>query len=125
MRVADACLANGGHIAWEWPKPCTYWRDKRVQAFITRHRLQSVVFDGCAYGVVSQQGSTAGRPIKKSWRVAYSCDAFQALRRPCTHAPGEHVRLQGADTRLSESYTDELASAIHACWRSACVSHIG
>ena len=118
--VAAACVANGGHIAIEWPQSCSYWKVPRVRSFIKRYALQSVSFDGCAYGLVSQVAATAGRPIRKPWCIASNCEAFQRLCRACDHRPHEHVRLQGTDTKLSESYTDELVHAIHECWYTAC-----
>ena len=121
--VADACMTNGGRIAIEWPRRCSYWKVNYVVSFLKRYALQPTIFDGCAYGLVSQVKASLGRPIRKAWCIASNCEAFGRLCRHCDHQKGEHVRLQGADTKSSESYTDELATAIHACWREECVSH--
>ena len=116
-------MASGGRIALEWPKACTYWKWPRVQAFLKRYALQPYVFDGCAYNLVSQAAATKGKPIRKSWCIASNCESFRRLCRSCTHNAHEHVRLQGADTRVSESYTDELVTSIHSAWLDECVTH--
>ena len=35
------------YVALEWPKECSYWRDERVQHYVTALGLQSVVVNGC------------------------------------------------------------------------------
>ncbi len=38
-QVAAACSANGGHIAIEWPRGCSYWSHLEVQALLRKHNL--------------------------------------------------------------------------------------
>ena len=116
--VADACLANGGQIAIEWPRSCTYWRDRSVKSRLKRWGCKQHHLDGCMYGLVSQQPATRGTPLRKPWTIASTASRFEDIGRRCDgqHA---HVRTQGRDTKLTESYTDALADGIHACWRNA------
>ena len=118
VKVAAACDANGGHIAIEWPRACSYWPLKVVQSFVRKHSLINYDFDGCMYGLCSTNGHTLGDPIKKPWRIASNLADFSNLCRRCTHQPSEHVRCAGADTKQSEGYTDALANSIHRCFAS-------
>ncbi len=118
VKVAAACTANGGHIAIEWPRSCSYWSHKSVQTFLRKSNLINYDFDGCMYGLCSTKGHTLGDPIKKPWRIASNMTEFSHLRRRCTHLPSEHVRCAGADTKTSEGYTDALAALIHRCFAS-------
>jgi hypothetical protein len=60
----------GGLCGFEWPKDCTLWSEREVAQLRMELALEDVVFDGCAFGLVSHHGSDAGLPIKKPWRVA-------------------------------------------------------
>jgi len=122
VATAERCLANGGHVAIEWPRRCAYWRKRSVREFLTKHNLSSYHFDGCAYGLVSSQRRTCGRPIRKPWTIAATSAAFRLLCRTCPHSPSEHAKCEGADTRLTESYTDPLVHAIHQAWRIQCAT---
>ena len=114
--VAVACRANGGSLALEWPKGCAYWRERKVKLFLEHHGMQMYHLDGCMFDLRSQAPSTRGRLLRKPWTIASDCVEFQRLCRACTHAPTEHVKTQGSDTVLTESYTDDLAHGIHECW---------
>ena len=65
VTVAEAVRARGGHIAIEWPHRCDYWRDRRVVNYLRRHPMFETNFNGCAYGLKSQNGL----PICKPWKV--------------------------------------------------------
>ena len=114
-QVANACLANGGHIAIEWPKSCLYWRNRSVRADLTRWGCVPYHFDGCMYGLVSQSAGTRGVPLRKSWTICSNADGFKHVARACDHAH-VHARIQGTDTKMTECYTPELADRIHYCW---------
>ena len=118
--VADACRANGGRLALEWPKGCAYWRENKVKAFLARLDMRMYHLDGCMYDLRSQAPKTRGILLRKPWTIASDCEEFQRLCRACSHAPSEHVKTQGTDTVLTESYTDDLAHGIHECWGNAC-----
>ena len=83
-----------------------------------RFGLQQVDFDGCMYGLRSHAACTRGQLLVKPWTVSTDCSDLQRLCRVCNHDRDlePHVRTQGPDTKLSESYTDELALAIHDHW---------
>ena len=114
--VADRCRANGGRIAIEWPRACMYWRDNRVKRAMARWGLEVYDLDGCRYGLVSQATATRGKLLRKPWRIASDCDEFWRLAFKCNHPAHAHCKTAGSDTKLTESYTDELADGIHMCW---------
>ena len=117
--VANACIANGGRIAIEWPRACRYWRNRRVASFLKRHGCMQYKFDGCMYNLRSQCGQSRGNLLRKPWTIASNCSSFQRLCRVCNHdrAVEPHAPTQGGDTRLTESYTDSMVERIHSCWR--------
>ncbi len=122
-KVAAAFSANGGRIAIEWPRACSYWSLTQVQSFLRKYSLVNYDFDGCMYGLCSTKGTTHGDPIKKPWRIMSDMKEFSGIRLRCTHAPSEHVRCAGVDTKTSEGYTDALALLIHRCFALyACTS---
>ena len=118
MIVARACRANGGSIALEWPRRCAYWHKRSVQAFMREFGIQAHHLDGCAYGLTSLAPRTMGMPIRKPWTFASDMPSFASLRRSCPHTPEQHTKCAGVDTRLTEGYTDELATAIHCAWHA-------
>ena len=120
VTVAIACRANGGIIAMEWPKGCSYWRERKVKTFLAGMGMQQYHFDGCMYGLCSSAPKTLGVPLRKPWTVASDCNSFLRLCRTCDHPPSGHVKTQGIDTSRTENYTDPLVHGIHDCWRLAC-----
>ena len=116
MRVAEACRAHGGNIAFEWPRGCTYWNDRRVRTFLKKFNLKKYNMDGCEFGLVSKATKTEGMMLKKPWRIASDVEQFWRMERMCTHTPGSHAKTQGIDTKLGEGYTDEFAKMVHLCW---------
>ena len=86
------------------------------------YALRQCNFHGCQFGLVSCQKRTKDKPILKPWRVMTNCHSIlTALNRKCvwyrlngTHdGYSLHVPCQGADTQLTENYTDEMVVAIH------------
>ena len=120
--VADACRRNGGKVAFEWPRGCLYWKDRRVKAFLRRTAAQSYDFDGCMFGLRSQAHKTKDRLLRKPWRIASDCGSFQGICRRCDHDPKDHVPTQGSDTLMTEGYTPEMVNTIHRCWVNDCAN---
>ena len=104
-QVADACIANGGRIAIEWPKSCAYWRHRNVRSCLKRWGCAAHHLDGCMYGLVSQTAGTRGIPILKPWTISSNAEGFTHVARKCdrTH---EHVRIQGCLLYTSPSPRD-------------------
>ena len=61
IEYAEANMAQGGMIGFEWPASCRGWQIPELQQLIKRHNLYVVHVDGCMLGVKS----TNGDPIKK------------------------------------------------------------
>ena len=114
--VADACVANGGRIALEWPRDCSYWRDRRVQAALKRWGCTPYRMDGCMFGLRSTAAATRGMLLRKPWIISSNCDQFWRIAYTCVHSRDVHTRIQGSDTKRTENYTEELADGIHFIW---------
>ena len=119
-RIESEILRVGAKIAIEWPKGCAYWKWETVQAFILRNRLNSVILDGCAFGLVAKHGSLKGFPIRKPWRVATNMPELRLrLDRRCA-CTSVHAPCEGRDTSETEAYTDTMAEQIHLAFRDHC-----
>ena len=118
--VAERCFALGGGVAFEWPRSCAYCHDRSVKAFIRRHNLAEVHFDGCMYGLAGSMPKTSGNLIRKPWTIATSMRELNLLCRRCDHKPSEHATCAGTDTKATEGYTDELVINLHAAVKQWC-----
>ncbi len=91
-----------------------------MRDFGDQHGLQSVCFDGCAFGLKSRFGSSMGQPIRKPWRVVTNCAPLLLhLNRSCV-CREDHAPCAGRDTKVTEGYTEEMAHIIHAGFRFWC-----
>jgi hypothetical protein len=56
-------------------------------------------------------------PFARLLRLGYAAmPLFSNPRRRCTHGPDEHAPCAGTDTKVSEGYTNALATAVHLCF---------
>ena len=63
--VTEHAISIGAAVFIEWPRWCRYWKERRVQTFLSKHSFVDCLFDGCMYGLVAQYGKGKGMPIKK------------------------------------------------------------
>ena len=63
-----------------------------------------------------------GKPIRKPWTIATSMRELNLLCRRCEHKPSEHAPCAGADTKVTEGYTDDLVINLHAAVKQWCDS---
>ena len=123
-QVATECLRCGGHVAIEWPRACSYWREDAVTSFVSKHGFSRVTFDGCALGLVSNR---TGLPIKKPWAVLTSCpqlvSALQVFVCPGPVVHSTHQPCAGSETKATEGYTPKLASIVHDVFRALLPRH--
>ena len=114
----------GGHVAIEWPRACSYWRENAVTSFVSKHGFSRVTFDGCALGLVSNR---TGLPIKKPWAVLTSCpqlvSALQVFVCPGPVVHSTHQPCAGSETKATEGYTPKLASIVHDVFRALLPRH--
>jgi len=119
--VAQACRANGGRIALEWPRRCAYWRQRNVQSFLRDYDLRLHHFDGCRFNLRSIAPSKQGKLLRKPWTLASDVPQFTKFGDfTCCHPRGAHASVEGRDTRATEEYTDSMVHLIHECWREWC-----
>ena len=64
--MANECHKHGGRIAIEWLKGYEYWRTKHVKQYIQDLKLNKVHINGCALGLVDNEGF----PMLKPWTIA-------------------------------------------------------
>jgi hypothetical protein len=85
-------------IAIEWPKGCSYWRLRKVIAFVNKHNLTSVLVNGCR---VNLRSIVNNKLIAKPWSIkTNSPELMKALGdRACNHPSSEHQPCAGKDTK--------------------------
>ena len=110
--------------AFEWPTCCRYWHRGDVQEHMARMKYCYVDFHGCMFGLKSIIKKTKDWPIRKPWSVATDCmPLLRTLNRKCrggywhidpvTGNKRPHAECSGANTKMTEGYTDEMAKAVH------------
>ena len=115
--------------SFEWPTGCEYWKRPEVQEHMRAMEYSFVDFHGCMFGLKSVARATKGLPIRKPWTVATDChELTKTLDRKCvggwwhvdpvTGAWTPHASCSGVNTKITESYTDEMAQAIHVGHRN-------
>ena len=68
LAAAEKVLAQGGHVAFEWPKKCAGWSIPKLNKFIKKYHLFEATLAGCVFGLVDSEG----KPHRKLWRVVTS-----------------------------------------------------
>ena len=111
LEVAEAILASGGQVSFEWPRHCSGWLHEELIAFIHKHRLYKVNVDGCACGLVDNDG----RPFLKKWAFITSSErlarSLSGLK--CQHSKDyAHAEISGSKTKGTEVYPSKLCHTI-------------
>ena len=97
--VAREVIRVGGTIAFQWPRNCSYWHWPRVKKFHDEFDLVIAEFDGCAFGLKSDNG----KPIKEPWRIATNMPTlFVAVNARVCDGLHEHDPCAGSNTRKTE-----------------------
>ena len=65
--IAIIVFFAGGSVAWEWPRYCHGWSFPEVQALFCSLPFGKVLVDGCATGLVGNEGLPLLKP-----RTVYS-----------------------------------------------------
>ena len=92
--LANVAVIHHFHFAIEWPRTCTYWRNRKVIMFLSQHTIYEADFDGCMFGLRSIVREDM--LIKKPWKVITTCyDVFAALNvvYVIKHTTTLHVRV--------------------------------
>ena len=115
VRLADVILANGGRVAFEWPRYATGWHLEPIRRFIARWGLLTAEFDGCAFGLEDSKG----QPHLKPWRIIMSFPrlAHAFSQRRCTHQKGfKHSNVEGSKTGPSAAYPPAMCECVMTSW---------
>ena len=101
-KVANRHIVQGGKIAIEWPRNCSYWKRPEVRNWIKSKQLDFAHFHGCAVGLLHPNG----KPMQKAWKVASNDDhlvrALDVLRCPHGKAKGIHEHIGASVTKRTE-----------------------
>jgi hypothetical protein len=120
VAVGEEVLARGGDVSFEWPAACELWKHPDVEEMVQRFALNKVNMHGCAAGLRSAK---TGLPIKKPWTIATTAPSIVAalgdFQCDGSHA---HQPCAGSETKATESYTPEMAKAVHWAIREEAVS---
>ena len=103
--------AQGGHVAFEWPKNCAGWSIPKLIKFIKRHNLFEATFDGREFGLVASEGLPHRKPwrvVTSSWRFAKNLNAHK-----CKHPHGfAHSQVAGNETALTAYHPEAVVRYI-------------
>ena len=113
LAAAEKVLAQGGHVAFEWPKNCAGWSMPKLIKFIKRHNLFEATFDGCDFGLVDSEG----KPHRKPWRAVTSSSRLaknlKAHKRKHPH-DFVHSQVAGNKTALTAHYPEAMVRCVAA-----------
>jgi hypothetical protein len=102
----------GGDYVHEWGAYNPLWKDPLTLALIELMSLTRVYFDGCAVGLVTDDGV----PIRKPWSFATTIPevvcVFKGYKCPCPKGT-EHARCKGRDAKNSAFYTWFMVGLLH------------
>ena len=56
LALASMMIMNGGIVAFEWPRHCPGWMFSELLLFILKRRMFVIDVDGCACGLVDENG---------------------------------------------------------------------
>ena len=121
--VAKFVTALSGAVINEWPKTCTYWRDRRVQKMMDEYTTAD--FDGCMYNLRPKIKGSENRFVWKQWRISFSPNAevfTKYFNKKCDDNNHVHLKCAGNDTKDTEKYTWEIAQAAHDAFYTFCCS---
>ena len=110
-RLGKATLTGGGSVSFERPRFCNGWRQEGVRSMISELKLIPVSVDGCAAGVVDEDGT----PIFKPWRIMVS-DVHLAAATGGFKCNGDHLhrRCEGSQKVAQTAYYPRrLCEALH------------
>ena len=98
-------IKNHGRIAVEWPRSSGLWETREWIAFMNKHNLKYVHFDGCSLGLKGREQ----KYLKKPWCIATNdlriLQYFGQHQCPGNH---EHEPTQGTNATASAYYTPQF-----------------
>ena len=106
IQFLEIAIKNYGRICVEWPRSSGLWETPEWLAFMKKHNLKYVHFDGCALGLKGRNEQF----LKKPWCIA--TNDLRVLQYFGQHqCPGdhEHELTQGSNATASAYYTPQFA----------------
>ncbi len=124
-KIAEYAMRSGGAmIAVEWPRQCSYWNHPSVTQFLHRHGFVRHHYNGCMYGLTSENPTTHGMPLKKSWTIASNTRHLGQHLNMCCDGTHKHAIVKGRDAKLSEGYTHAMVTQIHNSFHEFCQERV-
>ena len=124
LAVGDKAIAQGGDFVFEWPRNALGWKLDILLAFIEKHNLILVDFEGCAVGLTDNDGI----PHLKRWRFVTNnirlANTFKEAR--CKHGPEfKHSPIAGSKTEKTGYYPRQMCQKmINALFPAQTACHI-
>ena len=87
--------------------------------------LREYDFDGCMYGLFSGIRGRENKLLRKPWRICSDLEQMRRTCRKCNHTRCQHARVESADTKGTEEYTDEMVRRLHSIWHEYTHVHHG
>ena len=109
IKFLEVAIENHGRIAVEWPRSSGLWETREWIAFMTKHNLKYVHFDGCSLGLKGREQ----KYLKKPWCITTNdlriLQYFGQHQCPGNH---EHEPTQGTNATASAYYTPQFAEVL-------------
>ena len=100
-------------ISKEWPAGIGAWDLDVIKDIEKDHGLKHQTFEGCKVGLRVTSGPEEGLAMRKPWQIASNCAQLNAAlaKRRCLgdERCDEHARIEGAKTKPSGSYPQEMS----------------
>ena len=104
------------NIVFELPIRNNYWKQTNLINFMTKWNLSTFMFYGCQYNLKCQFGADTGQLMKKGWQITTNVSHIgKGMERKC-NCRFKHSVVPGANTKLTESYTPEIAAQLRSVW---------
>ena len=125
ISVAEVVLAQGGHVAFEWPQDCSGWALPELVQLIKCHNLFTATAGELAHGLSESEASEAASQ-RKAWRVVTSnWKLAQNLNIKTFSRSTDFVdrELEGDEAAKIARYPKSMATAIlHSLYPSLAAS---
>ena len=109
IKFLEVAIKNYGRIAVEWPRSSGLWETKEWGAFMKRHNLKYVHFDGCSLGLKGRNQKF----LKKPWRIATNdVRVLQYFGQHQCPRNYEHEQTIGTNATASAYYTPQFAEVL-------------
>ena len=109
IQFLEIAIKNYGRICVEWPRSSGLWETPEWLAFMKKHNLKYVHFDGCALGLKGRNEQFLKKPCCIATNDLRVLQYFGQHQCPGDH---EHELTQGSNATASAYYTPQFAEVL-------------